>query len=173
MGEAVGPGFGAGLHPLAFLLLVVTWFVYAAFLAGLGTWFSTVSRTTLRATTWTLVCAVAAALGHWLIWMCCIPILIVRGGALPDAFGWVGRYQVGLTPLLNLGWLASFSDGTLHGDTGEEARAWEQIGFSVMGTATWAVLAAVLWVATSVRFRQVAGRVAVKPTGDAGCGTVS
>src|SRR5207248_700973 len=66
-----------GLHPLALVLLVVTWLTYAAFLAGLGTWFSVASRTTLRATTWTLLGAVAAALGHWLVWMCCTPFLIL------------------------------------------------------------------------------------------------
>ncbi len=37
------------------------------------------------------------------------------------------------------------------------------VGFGVLGTATWAVLAAALWVVTSRRFREIAGRVAFEP----------
>jgi ABC-type transport system involved in multi-copper enzyme maturation permease subunit len=159
---AVGLATG-GLHPLALVLLVVTWFVYAAFLAGLGTWFSTVCRTTLRATTWTLVCAVAAAVGHWMIWLCCIPFLIIHSGPTPEVLTWVGRYQAGLTPQLNLGWLSSFRQGDFRDEFGRPEQVWEMIGFGVMGTATWAVLAAVLWVLTSRRFREVAGRMALVP----------
>src|SRR3712207_8486297 len=40
-----------GLDPLALMLLVGAWFVYAAFLAGLGLWFSIASRTTDRKST--------------------------------------------------------------------------------------------------------------------------
>jgi ABC-type transport system involved in multi-copper enzyme maturation permease subunit len=152
-----------GLHPLALVLMVVTWFVYAAFLAGLGTWFSTVSRSTLRATTWTLVCAVAAALGHWLIWMCCVPIMIVRSGPMPEVLSWVGKYQAGLTPIFNLGALASFRAGDLSEDFRRPDQVFEMAGFGVMGTATWALLAAGLWVTTSRRFRQVAGRADFRP----------
>src|SRR5262249_14863074 len=145
-----------GLHPLALPLLVVTWFVYAAFLAGLGTWFSTVCRTTLRATTWTLVCTVGAAIGHWLIWMCCAPILILNAGPTPEAFEWVRMYQVGLTPQFNLGGCSSFRAGDFTEHPGGPEQVWERVGFGVLGTATWAVLAAVLWVMTSRRFRQLA-----------------
>jgi ABC-type transport system involved in multi-copper enzyme maturation permease subunit len=159
-------GIGAltgGLHPLALGLLVVTWFVYAAFLAGLGTWFSVVSRTTLRATTWTLVSAVAAGLGHWLIWMCCIPIMIVRAGPMPDVLSWIAKYQTGMTPPLNLGYLLSFREGDFGESVGRPEMVWEMVGFGVMGAATWAVMAGALWVLTSRRFRQVAGRVAIAP----------
>jgi ABC-type transport system involved in multi-copper enzyme maturation permease subunit len=152
-----------GLHPLALLLMVVTWFVYAAFLAGLGTWFSTVSRTTLRATMWTLLCAVAGALGHWLLWLCCLPIVVFRASLESDVLTWIARYQAGLTPPLNLGLLASFRAGDITEHSGQPEQVWEMVGFSVMGTATWAVLAAALWVATSRRFRQVTGRMAFEP----------
>jgi hypothetical protein len=152
-----------GLHPLALGLLVVTWFVYAAFLAGLGTWFSIVSRTTLRATTWTLVSAVAVGLGHWLIWMCCIPIMIVRAGPMPDVLAWIAKYQTGMTPPLNLGFLLSFREGDFGESVGRPEMVWEMAGFGVMGAATWAVMAGALWVLTSRRFRRVAGRVALEP----------
>jgi hypothetical protein len=38
---------------------------------------------------------------------------------------------------------------------------WELALFGSLATATWGVLAAVLWVAASRRFRQLAGRTAV------------
>jgi ABC-type transport system involved in multi-copper enzyme maturation permease subunit len=152
-----------GLHPLALVLMVVTWFVYAAFLAGLGTWFSTVSRTSLRATTWTLVCAVAAGLGHWLIWLCCIPIMIVRVGPTPDVLSWIAKYQAGLTPPFNLGALSSFRAGDFADNPGRPEQVWEMVGFGVLGTATWALLAGALWVLTSRRFRRAAGRAAFEP----------
>jgi ABC-type transport system involved in multi-copper enzyme maturation permease subunit len=152
-----------GLHPLALVLLVATWFVYAAFLAGLGTWFSVVSRTTLRATTWTLLCAVAAAMGHWVIWMCCTPLLILRSDLVPEFLGWVAEYQAGLTPPLNLGWFASFRAGEFAGDTNRPGEIWELAFFGALGTATWAVLAAVLWVMASRRFRRLTGRMAMVP----------
>jgi hypothetical protein len=56
-----------GLDPIAFPLLVIAWTVYAFFLASLGLWFSLVSRTTLRATAWTLLTAGATWLGPWVV----------------------------------------------------------------------------------------------------------
>jgi hypothetical protein len=159
-------GFGlitGGLNPLAFMLMVGTWFVYAAFLAGLGTWFSTVSRTTLRATLWTLLCTVAGAMGHWLVWMCCIPLMIARAGPMPDVLEVVAKYETGLTPLLNLGWFSSFRTADLDDGARLPGSALELAGYGLMGTATWAVLAVVFWVVTSRRFRQVAGRVTFEP----------
>ncbi len=152
-----------GLHPLGLLLLVVTWLVYAGFVAAVGTWFSVVSRTTMRATTWTLLCTVAAGVGHWLVWLCCMPILIVRAGPTPDVLTWIAKYQGGLTPPFNMGFLCSFRAGDFEENFLGSDQVWEWVGFGVMGTATWAVLAAGLWVATSRRFRQATGRAAIQP----------
>ncbi|HKI36358.1 MAG TPA: ABC transporter permease subunit, partial [Gemmataceae bacterium] len=153
-----------GLHPLALVLLMLTWLVYAAFLAGLGTWFSTVSRTTLRATTWTLVCTVAAAVGHWVIWMCCVPCLFARSPMLPEELlTWVAKYQAGLTPMVNLGYSSSFRAEDFGHRFGGSDGMGEMVAYGMAGTATWAVLAVLLWGATSRRFRQIAGRVAFEP----------
>jgi ABC-type transport system involved in multi-copper enzyme maturation permease subunit len=153
-----------GLHPFALILMVLTWLVYAAFLAGLGLWFSTVSHTTLRATTWTLLCTVGAAVGHWMIWMCCVPCLLIRGPTLPEnVFEWTLKYQLGLTPMVNLGYLSSFRGE----DAQHEPHLGELIGYGALGTITWGVLAMVMWGVTSQRFRQVAGRVAFEPERDA------
>src|SRR6202011_3350593 len=98
-----------GLNFFALPLLLVAWTVYAGFLACLGLWFSTVCKTTLRAFMWTLFFALAAGMGHWLIWMCCIP-LGVGGGAGGSAMLSVAEFQVGLSPPLALGACFSFHD---------------------------------------------------------------
>jgi ABC-type transport system involved in multi-copper enzyme maturation permease subunit len=59
--------FTGGLHPAALPLLVAAWFCYAAFLASLGLYFSVVSRTSLRATVWTLVTVLGTCIGPWLL----------------------------------------------------------------------------------------------------------
>jgi ABC-type Na+ efflux pump permease subunit len=59
--------FTSGLHPLALPLLVAAYTVYAVFLASLGTWFSLVSRNSLRATVWTVVTVLTCSLGPWLL----------------------------------------------------------------------------------------------------------
>jgi ABC-type transport system involved in multi-copper enzyme maturation permease subunit len=147
-----------GLHPLALILLALMWFVYAGFLAILGLWFSVTCRTTLRATTWTLVCATAAACGHWLIWLCCVPLFIIGPMETPEVFLWLAKFQAGFTPPIALGYLASFSPLDLRTDYYTAEEAWEWVGFAVLGTGTWAVLATVLWVLTSRRFRAATGR---------------
>jgi ABC-type transport system involved in multi-copper enzyme maturation permease subunit len=146
-----------GLHPVALLLLAATWLVYAAFVAGLGLWFSVTSRTTLRATTWTLVSTVGAALGHWLVWLCCVPLFIIGPGTMPDAFAWVLKFQAGLTPPAALGGLLPFRAADLRDNAAPE-QVWEMVAFAVLGTVCWAVLAALLWAADSARFRLVSGR---------------
>jgi hypothetical protein len=59
--------FTAGLHPLALPLLIITWTGYAMFLASLGVWFSLVSRTTLRATIWTMLTMLGTCVVPWLL----------------------------------------------------------------------------------------------------------
>src|SRR5262249_36496684 len=44
-----------GLDTMAFVLLLIAWFAFAAFFASVGLSFSLVSRSTLRATIWTLL----------------------------------------------------------------------------------------------------------------------
>src|SRR5262249_26224938 len=57
-----------GLEPIALVLLLLAWLVYAGVVSIMGLWFSIVCRTTLRATILTLISAVAAGVGHWLLW---------------------------------------------------------------------------------------------------------
>jgi ABC-type transport system involved in multi-copper enzyme maturation permease subunit len=53
-----------GLHPLAWPGLVVGWTVYAMFLASLGVWYSTISKTTQQAHTRTFLVTILACGGH-------------------------------------------------------------------------------------------------------------
>ncbi|HEX5270125.1 MAG TPA: hypothetical protein VFW33_06560, partial [Gemmataceae bacterium] len=107
---------------------------------------------------WTLLGAVAAGIGHWLLWMCCAPLLIMRSDLVPDFMDRVWEYQGGLTPPVNLGWFASFRAGEVAAGGPAAADVWERALFGALGTATWALLAFVLWVAARRRFRILAGR---------------
>jgi ABC-type transport system involved in multi-copper enzyme maturation permease subunit len=156
LGTLWGIGLLTGaLHPLSLLLLVVTWFVYAAFLAGLGLWYSCGARSTARATTNTILAAWGLALGHWMIWLCCIPYLL-RGVGTPEIVEWIAGYQAGLTPPLNLGFMSSFKLHDLH--SGEPEWVAKRVGFGLLGTLTWALLTAILWGAAVNQFGSLSGR---------------
>jgi hypothetical protein len=134
------------------VLLILSWLVYAAFLAGLGLYFSIVCRTTLRATLWTLLSTIGAAVAHWGLWLCCIPIFWFSAGSEPEVFKWIGRFQLGFTPPLALGVLLPYSWSDLEAGR-DGVQGLEFIGFAVLGTVCWAILTALLWLATSERFR--------------------
>jgi ABC-type transport system involved in multi-copper enzyme maturation permease subunit len=149
-----------GLHPLAVPVLVSAWLVYAAFLATVGVWFSIVSRTSLRAIIYTIATALGAAFGHWIIWACCIPLMIYRQGNGRE-FQWLLKLQAGFTPPFALGWLAFY--GPEFERTGSpNNEVIEVTACALLGIVFWAGAAAVLWFVTSERFRRVTGRVPVR-----------
>jgi ABC-type transport system involved in multi-copper enzyme maturation permease subunit len=84
-----------GLHPLAVPGLLLVWLVYAAFLASLGLWFSVASRSTRRATFWTLLAILGAVLASGLV------TYDLTGDWLtsPETYGLT-------VPPVTLGWLA-------------------------------------------------------------------
>ncbi len=161
-----------GLHVLALPGLLLAWAVYAAFLATLGLWFSTVCRTTLRAVLSTVFSAVGLSFGHWLIWACCIPLMWT--GARRSEFDWlewVAKAQFGLTPPMALGWLAFYGpefekisywgpNGPVRGGIDETSVHFTI--FSILGMAFWAAATCVLWGATSRRLRVATGRTALR-----------
>lgn len=147
-----------GVSPFALPLWSAGWLVYAAFLAGLGLWFSTVSRTTLRANIYTLLVIVAAGFSHWLIYMCCIPLYLF--GSPSGNFGrdleWLLKFQAfSLTPPATLGFLAFRVDDFTHTSHNEGL---ELLVCCVIGLFIYAVAAGALWGSTSRRFRMVTGR---------------
>jgi len=108
-----------GVHPLALPLLLSAWLVYAAFLAGLGMWFTAASRTTQRATLWMLGTVFVLGGGHWVIWMCCSPFLVIGfvSSFFAEAIDDLARFQLfALTPPATLVCLAFQGDDLRHID---------------------------------------------------------
>jgi ABC-type transport system involved in multi-copper enzyme maturation permease subunit len=149
-----------GLNILSLPFLFVAWFVYACFVATLGLWFSTICRTSLRAAVCTVFTLIGLWGGHWLLWMCCVPLLYLGG---PGPGGGEGlltliQFQAGsLTPPVALGVLA------FHG------REFEAFGsdhnpvagvfvFAIMGLILWGFVAAAIWNSTVARFNGMYAR---------------
>ena len=159
-----------GLSPLALPLLVGGWFVFAGFTAALALWFSTVCRTTLRATLWTLFTLVAAWLSHWLVWMCCMPFFIAMGPGAPGSFvetvlPRVFEFQAfALTPPVTLGFLAFRVEDfeQLRGGGAEPNWPVEFFVCALLGFVIWGIAGRALWTATVDRFNLLMGRVPVR-----------
>lgn len=151
-----------GLNFLALPLVLGGFFIYAAFLSILGLWFSMVSKTTLRAIVWTLLTTVSLAVGHWLITMCCVPLLIItsRNYGPPEFFEHLFLFQAcGLSPPGTLATLPF--QGSEFGHSGYydgRNTAVEVLAYAVIGLALYAGATALLWAATNARFRQLTGR---------------
>jgi ABC-type transport system involved in multi-copper enzyme maturation permease subunit len=134
------------IHPTAIILICAAWLVYASCLAGVGLWFSTACRTTLRATLSTLATTALVGGGHWLLWMCCLPFGF-RSGGLGSFF----NLQSVFTPPMALYFLSADEIGV---------ESWEIQGILVcFGLLAWAMAALVLWTVTRARFRMMTARM--------------
>jgi ABC-type transport system involved in multi-copper enzyme maturation permease subunit len=154
---AIGIATG-GLHVFALPLVLAGWLVYASLFTMLGLWFSMTCRTTMRATVYTMLTTVSLAVGHWLLWLCCAPLLYVggRGGAEHIADVLV-RFQGGMTPPAAL-FIFAFTAQDFAADYGGHEMA-EMMLYSILGLAIWGVACFVFWAALlSPRFRAYTGR---------------
>jgi ABC-type transport system involved in multi-copper enzyme maturation permease subunit len=142
-----------GLSLLALPLIMGGWVVYAAFCTMLGLWFSTTARSTTRATVYTMLTTAGLAFGHWLIWLCCAPLLLAGGGrGGDDSLVFVAKFQFGMTPPLALGMLAFTGEDFAHEWSAREMI--EMIGFSLTGVFLYGVAALIFWFALlEPRFR--------------------
>jgi ABC-type transport system involved in multi-copper enzyme maturation permease subunit len=148
-----------GLHFIALPLLVVAWFVYAAFLATIGLWYSTTCQTSLRATVWTLMTAITAYGGHWFLWSCCIPIFMAGGGPNAQNLEWIPQFQAfALTPPAALGWLAFQGDEFKSNASGPNYPM-NFTFYALFGLVLWGGATVALWAATNTRFRALTGRM--------------
>ncbi len=162
-----------GLHPFMLVLLTVFWLVYAGVIALLGLWFSMVSKTTLRATVWTVLITIVAAIGHWILWSCCMPFFIITrfsGGNLEKVMEALAKFQMGLSPPVVLSamlpWRARDFDQYPPG----WANSWNPLtmmGYAFLGLLIWGAAGTGLWAAASARFRQMTGREPRMPLGRA------
>jgi len=146
--------FIGGVHLVALPMFLAAWFIYAAFCAVLGLWFSMVCRTSLQATVSTVGVIVALTVAHWFIWMICGPLFFFAGGG--DLGFFILKLQVGLTPPLALGFLAFVPDD-FSSPSNEMA---ELIGFCIAGLIAWAVGGLVLWFGiASPHFQRITRRL--------------
>jgi ABC-type transport system involved in multi-copper enzyme maturation permease subunit len=146
-----------GLYGPAVPWLLLSWLVYAGFLAVLGLWFSMTCTTTLRATIGTLLAAAAVGVGHWYLWLLfCMPLQLGD-----NLLAWVVRFQMfGLTPPLALGWLAfrgNSIEGGIVGSSSDDPMG--SFYCVIAGLAFWSVGGWVLYRRTTRRFRIVTNRL--------------
>ncbi len=138
-----------GLSPLALPLLAAAIFVYCGTLAAVGLWYSVVCRTTARATVAAVFTALGMGVGHWALWLCCLPL---GGHGPPEA---LMEFQAGLTPPFVLAVLPfGLEDYSFGGGTHEQ----EVIVYCLVGTVCWAVVGVIVWAAVNDRFRTLTNR---------------
>jgi ABC-type transport system involved in multi-copper enzyme maturation permease subunit len=143
-----------GLDAAGLPFLFTAWLIYAGVVSALGIWYSLVCRTTLRATLATLSTAVGLGVGHWVLWICCLPFhfSVLQE---PAFMQWLLNFQIGLTPPAALGYAFSSMPDEFSGSVGDLG---ERIGFALLGLLCWVGVAAAFWVASSNRFRLIAQR---------------
>jgi ABC-type transport system involved in multi-copper enzyme maturation permease subunit len=152
-------GVTGGMYVMTIPWLLLSWLVYAAFLAVLGLWFSMRCRTSLRATIWTLVTSAALVLGHWYGWLLiCLPLHLTG-----DTFDLLLQFeQNALTPPVALAWLAFRSDDVATGWFGTRNEdPLVMFSFLLFGLVLWGSAAGLLWRVAARRFRVLACRVPV------------
>jgi hypothetical protein len=151
-----------GLLPIALPLILVCWLLYAGTFACVGLWYSMVSRTTLRATLWTLLTVVGIGGGHWLLTgMCCFMPLSIMARGNDKGVEYLAMFQAGQTPPFVLA-LLSFNGFEFDNPYGAD-EMWKLLFCSLVGVVCWGAGAAAMWRAASHRFRVLAGRQAFRP----------
>jgi ABC-type transport system involved in multi-copper enzyme maturation permease subunit len=153
LGLIWGMGLVTGaLHPVAGILLVIAWLVYASCFAGIGLWFSTTCKTSLRATLWTLFVCGLVSVGHWAVWMFFLPFSRWMYGNTGGIQVIVG-IQTCMTPPAVL-YLMSQST-TEFGNAQREV----MIIFANFGLLLWALAGLLIWNFTRSRFRKISSRM--------------
>jgi ABC-type transport system involved in multi-copper enzyme maturation permease subunit len=151
-----------GVQWYALPLIFVSWAVYAAVGTGVGMWFSVGSKSTLRATVWSLATMLFLLGGHWILTgMFCYMPLAAFGIRGPD-FEWMAKLQAGQTPPFVLAWLAFRGDEFDRNNWGgNNIKESVQLTMSsLFGVGCWAALVPLLWFLVKRRFELVTGRVA-------------
>jgi ABC-type transport system involved in multi-copper enzyme maturation permease subunit len=146
-----------GLHPLAYVALLLAWLCYAAFAAMLGLWFSLRCQTNFRANVLTAATLLVAGAGNLGAWMVLLRFFISPGSAaswtrLSDFVRW------GLGPPVTLNVLAFRGS-----DMNSGAATPVMIGYGIMGVATYGLAALALWWLLLKQFDRLAGRAGALP----------
>lgn len=146
------------IHPVALVLLMTAWFVYAGAVAALGLGISIRQRNTVRANMATLGATIFLACGHWVVWVPILAYLFSPGGPeLAKALENMAQFQAfGLTPPLTLGFLAWPVDSKAVLSTLDYETGWTF--YAVIGLFIWAGVAVLLFRSAENRFRRLTGR---------------
>jgi ABC-type transport system involved in multi-copper enzyme maturation permease subunit len=143
-----------GLHVVALPLVIAALLVYTAFSTTLGLWFSTVCRSSLRAMTLTIVGLIGLTCGHWVLWLCCAPVL--RSGAGIEQ---LLKAQAGiLTPPFVMAMFPFSSQDYEWGKPVVHQETQEIAAYSFAGLVTWTTATMVLFLLTRVRFSAITHR---------------
>jgi ABC-type transport system involved in multi-copper enzyme maturation permease subunit len=148
-----------GVHILALPLFLGAWTVYAVGFSLIGLWFSMVCKSSMRATVYTVLTTIGVSVGHWMIWMCCVPVFIFmelnRHGS--DFAEYLAMFQAGMTPPFVLGFLAYSPEDLAHNFRHEEFA--KLLGFCLLGLFLWTMASLMLWfVLIGPRFRALTRR---------------
>jgi ABC-type transport system involved in multi-copper enzyme maturation permease subunit len=132
-----------GISPVAFVLVLAAWLVYACFFTMLGLWFSMICKASTRATVYTVMCTLALSVGHWLIWFCLGPLMMfARSG--PDSIAEsLLKFQSGMTPPFVLGVLLYRAEDLTHG--AGRGSFGEMFAYSLLGLCLWSIACFPFW----------------------------
>jgi len=146
-----------GLHIFAFPLVIAAWFIYACAAALIGLWYSMVSRSALRATVLSVLTCVALGVGHWLVWLCCVPLFLLSGSGGGDGPFYLAKFQAGMTPPAAL-FVMAFQGEELRGNM--DGSLWvELMAFSLFGLFLTSLASLFFWNGVLVpKFRVLTGR---------------
>jgi hypothetical protein len=148
-----------GVPILAFPALILAWIVYALFIAGIGTWCSLASRTSLRATIWTLSITVGLVLLPWVVELG-IDVLAYVLGYRQQSLS--GLLHTALSPLGTLSWLSSSQTAQFASVRGVTVKPHEgEWAAALLGLIAYAVAARCIWWIIRIRFGRMTGRMPV------------
>jgi hypothetical protein len=150
---AIGLATGA-IGLLAIPMQAIAWVLPAMFLAGLGLYCSAACKTTLRATTWSIVGTLFALGGHWVCMGmgCFMPLAAMS--VRERNFEWLLQLEAGLTPPFVFAVVPyrELSDFRFH-------RSGEFVAMVVLAQVGWIVGAAMVGRLAHEKFRQLTNRV--------------
>jgi ABC-type transport system involved in multi-copper enzyme maturation permease subunit len=147
-------GFGiltGGLHIAALPLVVAGYLVYAACMSTMGLWFSMISRTTLRATLFTLLSALIMVIGPGLLARALetAPVRLT-GDDAPDVHVLILDY--GLTPPITM-WTLCYNSGDLR----QHPYGTLRLIAALCGLLVYVLLTVLMWVSMMHRLREARG----------------
>ena len=156
----------SSMHILALPLVLGAWVVYACFFSMIGLWFSMVSKTTMRATVYTMFTTIGVSFGHWLVFMlCCMPVIIFlqfrragMGGGGDELAKHLFSFMTGITPPIALGVFA-YPQEDLADGRGRDNVFLYLLGYSLLGIFLYTMASLMLWfVLIQPRFRYLTRR---------------